>query len=110
MRETYDRALAVLVLDTYLQAQISRGLSSLELIMRVACAPWQRRLWTFQEGALARRLLIQFKDKSLDLDLTFWRDVWAEESWENPVTDTLTRMVFEIRGLNDLSENKPHRT
>jgi Heterokaryon incompatibility protein (HET) len=110
MRETYERALAVLVLDAYLQAQLSRDLSPLELVMHVACAPWQRRLWTFQEGALARHLLIQFEDTSLDLDLTFWRDVWAEESWENPVTDTLARMVFEIRGLKGLSEDKPHRT
>lgn len=110
MRETYERASAVLVLDSYLQVQDSRSLGPLELIMRAACAPWQRRLWTFQEGALARQLLLQFEDIAVDFDQTFWQDVWNGEKYENPLPQTLASTVFEIRGRRGISEQRADRT
>lgn len=72
--------------------------------MRASCTPWQRRLWTFQEGALARRLLLQFEDIAIDFDQIFWQNVWNGEKYENPLSQTLAATVFETRGLRGDSE------
>ena len=67
MRETYRRAQDVLVLDAELQRSESRGMSKVEMAARILSCGWARRLWTFQEVALAQRPWVQFADEVIDL-------------------------------------------
>jgi Heterokaryon incompatibility protein (HET) len=61
MRKTFENADAVLVFDSSL-LPYSVHTSSEELMMRINYCRWVTRLWTFQEGVLARRLFFQFSD------------------------------------------------
>ncbi|RDW91443.1 hypothetical protein BP5796_02608 [Coleophoma crateriformis] len=64
MRQVYSEAERVLVLDAELLA--SSALAKYEEIeMRIETSRWVRRLWTVQEGALARRLFFQFADQAV---------------------------------------------
>ncbi|KGO75195.1 Heterokaryon incompatibility [Penicillium italicum] len=67
MRDTYEKASAVLVLDSSLLTQNAKCLSDVEILIRIFCSPWTSRLWTLQEGALAERLFFQFADGPYDL-------------------------------------------
>ncbi|MCJ1355049.1 MAG: hypothetical protein MMC33_005040 [Icmadophila ericetorum] len=67
MREPYERAQHVLVLDSYLQSLDSRNLSPLELFARISCCSWVRRLWTLQEGRLAKRVWVQCANEAVEL-------------------------------------------
>jgi hypothetical protein len=66
MRRTYEEAAEVLVLDSSLEF-ISTNTSCDDLLIRIACTGWMRRLWTLQEGVLARKLFFQFRDGAIDL-------------------------------------------
>lgn len=68
MRDSYEKATAVLVLDRTLYSVPASGKSVLELLIRTFVSPWVRRLWTFQEGCLAPTIFIQFQDRAIDLD------------------------------------------
>lgn len=68
MRKTYKEATTVLVLDSWLFNSISVGKSDEENLIRIFSCNWNTRLWTYQEGALAKRLHFQFKDAAYDLD------------------------------------------
>lgn len=56
MKQVYEEAHFVVVLDNELQ-QISPGTSDEEIMIRILGSRWMRRVWTFQEGILAKRLL-----------------------------------------------------
>ncbi|KAL9119268.1 MAG: hypothetical protein Q9187_004179 [Circinaria calcarea] len=71
MREPYERAKCVLVLDSYLRSLNSNFLSPIEIFARVSCCSWMRRLWTLQEGRLAKRVWFQFADQAVDLGELF---------------------------------------
>jgi len=73
MRQTYEKATAVLVLDSWLLSCTSQGKSDTEILMRIFNSLWNRRLWTYQEGALARLLLFQFRDRAYELDAAMER-------------------------------------
>jgi hypothetical protein len=64
MRRTYEYATKVLVLDSELEVA-SVKTSPVELLMRITCCGWMRRLWTLQEGALAKTLFFQFKERAV---------------------------------------------
>jgi hypothetical protein len=64
MRDTYVKADKVLVLDSWLSAQAIDGWSRYELVLKVFASKWNKRLWTLQEGALAKQLLFRFKNGS----------------------------------------------
>ena len=68
LRKPYQDALNVLVLDSYLYTQESTKISPLEVWARCVCCSWSRRLWTFQEGRLAKNLWFQFADKAVLLE------------------------------------------
>lgn len=68
MRETYEQADKVLVLDSFLLSQSVKSLSDAEVMVRIICCGWNSRLWTLQEGALSKSLYFQFADGSYDLN------------------------------------------
>lgn len=72
MRQTYSEAYAVLVLDHGIM-QIESSVSPEELFMRIACSSWLRRLWTFQEGLMAKKLRFLLTDKIVNMRIVFDR-------------------------------------
>lgn len=66
MREVYAKATYVLVLDSALCRLRYSEMDAVEAIVRVHTSRWVRRLWTYQEAALAEKLLIQFADQAID--------------------------------------------
>ena len=99
MRRTYKDAVDVLVIGTYLQAQKSSGLTDTELLMRIFCSPWQRRLWTYQEGALAQRLRFQFSDVAIDMQPIILR--YATNEWSPPVANYLVTLYLDLRRFTE---------
>ena len=61
MHDVYRQSVATLVLDAGLM-QHSCPLDPLEVLVRVQTSDWSRRLWTYQEAALAPRIHFQFQD------------------------------------------------
>jgi hypothetical protein len=70
MADVYRNASRVLVLDSSLLASTLNRASGTEILARIKCSTWSRRLWTFQEGILARghRLVFQFGDGQFRVD------------------------------------------
>ena len=68
MRETYEDAEAVLVLDSWLLLSKIDSRPDEEILTQIFASHWNRRLWTFQEGALAKSLYFQFSDGHYNLD------------------------------------------
>ena len=66
MREIYGESAAVLVIDPWLMS-IPSTASMSETCYRIYASGWSRRLWTHQEGFLARDVYYQFQDKPLRL-------------------------------------------
>src|SRR5437764_3687462 len=67
MRHVYEQARSVLVLDASLQSYPTASMDTLEVLARIFTSKWLTRVWTLQEGALAKRLWFQFADKALSL-------------------------------------------
>ena len=66
VREVYRCATKVVVLDPSLY---QRSVASFEdCIIRIRYSAWKQRLWTLQEGILARELYIKFRNRSYQLD------------------------------------------
>jgi hypothetical protein len=68
MRHVYEKASAVLVLDSWLMTCDSSRLSQSEILMRIFHSTWNRRLWTYQEGVLAKMLFFQFQNTTVEID------------------------------------------
>ncbi|KAH7130562.1 hypothetical protein B0J11DRAFT_578091 [Dendryphion nanum] len=66
MREIYGESVAVLIIDPWLMS-IPSTASVSEICYRVYASGWSRRLWTHQEGFLAREVYYQLLDKPLRL-------------------------------------------
>ncbi|KAI1173437.1 hypothetical protein F4777DRAFT_580909 [Nemania sp. FL0916] len=67
MAEIYREADRVLVLDSYIQT-LSRSADIVAKYMHIHLSTWHHRLWTMQEGQLARNLMFQFSDGSESFD------------------------------------------
>jgi hypothetical protein len=63
----YERAEHVLVLDSGLMSYAAEPQNNPERALRIFTSPWIRRLWTLQEGALAKHLHFQFADGTVSL-------------------------------------------
>lgn len=72
MRDVYQLATGVLVLDSWLFDSQTND-DDLETVTKILSCAWNSRLWTFQEGALAKRLYFQFRNIVYDLDDGFER-------------------------------------
>jgi hypothetical protein len=68
MVSVYGIAKTVLVLDSQLLSVKRAQLSDTETFLRIFCSKWNTRLWTLQEGALARNLSFQFADTFYDAE------------------------------------------
>ena len=68
IRCVYRQAKHVLVLDSGLMAYKSESQDVSEKLARIFTSSWMRRLWTLQEGALARSLYFQFADSAVCLE------------------------------------------
>ncbi|KAI0690559.1 hypothetical protein C8T65DRAFT_834361 [Cerioporus squamosus] len=66
MAETYAKAEKVLVIDAGIQSQCSRASSREECLLRIATSGWMQRIWTLQEGILARELFFEVADGLID--------------------------------------------
>ena len=67
MKQTYQQANHVLVLDASLQNYNCQSLNAVEACARIFTSGWMRRLWTLQEGSLAKTIWFQFRDSAVDL-------------------------------------------
>ena len=70
MKQTYQEATRVLVLDASLVVQNFKTMDLYEACIRIFNSGWTRRLWTLQEGSLAApdsRLAFLFRDKAINL-------------------------------------------
>ena len=74
MADVYQNANLVLVLDSSLLTSTINA-SNAEILARIKCSSWSRRLWTFQEGTLARgfRSVFQFQDGHFQVQQEFSR-------------------------------------
>lgn len=72
MAKTYEGSDKVLVLDASL-LNISLHSSPEELLTRIRCTPWTQRLWTLQEGMLAKDLYFQFLQGAIDPEPLYGR-------------------------------------
>lgn len=66
MREIYGESVAVLIIDPWLMS-IPSTASVSEICYRIYASGWSRRLWTHQEGFLAREVYYQLQDKPVKL-------------------------------------------
>jgi hypothetical protein len=68
IRNVYQHAHHVLVLDASIQAYECQDMGVVEQLARIFTSGWFRRLWTLQEGALAESLYFQFADRAVSLE------------------------------------------
>ncbi|KAJ4377263.1 hypothetical protein N0V83_000087 [Neocucurbitaria cava] len=73
MKETYEDAQHVLVMESYLESVNASDLSDLEILVRILHTGWMTRLWTLQEGLLNQSLWFQFADTAIELKAIRWR-------------------------------------
>ncbi|KAI7778786.1 hypothetical protein LA080_001654 [Diaporthe eres] len=99
LRKPYQDADLVLVLDSYLYTQDTREIDAPEMWARILCCSWSRRLWTFQEGRLAKpgRLWVQFKDIAMSME-----DIWRRFSETLATEELLTELHLKWRGSNTI--------
>ncbi|MCJ1323576.1 hypothetical protein MMC10_000237 [Thelotrema lepadinum] len=67
MRDTYEKATKVLVVDRTLMEYRWCDMTEDEALYLILSCPWNRRLWTLQEATLATILYFQFADRVVDL-------------------------------------------
>jgi hypothetical protein len=114
MRDSYENADKVLVLDGYLLSHNTEGLSYDEILAMIMCSPWNRRLWTLQEACLARNLVFQFAtthvdssnaikdslEEKADLNSLLFPNIW------NAHADLRAIEVADSKTMNILSAKK----
>ena len=113
MQSTYEDATVVLVLDSWLRSQPISALDDVEICARILCSPWVRRLWTLQEGFLAKSqaLVFQFEDKSYNFDRGFGRMiVSAQFSNRLSIVGSIGLRCAELRFLLRSVDDKAEKT
>ncbi|KFA81924.1 hypothetical protein S40288_06874 [Stachybotrys chartarum IBT 40288] len=96
MRDTYEKASAVLVLDqSTLNEKMSDMNGDVEILMRILRSRWTTRLWTLQEGALAQRLFFQFADGPYDVQQGIRR--LQKHKQDLTIIPTILKEYLELR-------------
>lgn len=83
LKDPYEKARHVLVIDSYLEAMASANMSAIEIIGRIEASSWSQRLWTFQEGRLGRRVWFLFRDRAIEL-FEIVENGWREQFFRIP--------------------------
>ncbi|KAH8589133.1 hypothetical protein B0O99DRAFT_676973 [Bisporella sp. PMI_857] len=65
MKDIYKSASAVLVVESLMVSTPWEG-SDYDKSLSIYFSNWNKRLWTFQEGMFAQKLMLQFADRALD--------------------------------------------
>ncbi len=97
--KTYASAAAVIVLDNDVQ-NISIRSPSEEVFLTIFGSGWMGRLWTYQEAALARKLIFQMKDGRYELNPT------RLPSSTLPLTIIWTQLAKELEKLRGTPDPK----
>ncbi|GKU12743.1 unnamed protein product [Fusarium langsethiae] len=98
MRETYEKAAAVLVLDSWILKQKLEPTNDIDLLMRIVCSGWNARLWTLQEGVLAKRLIFKLAASFYDVDEGMQRVYKNDEtSFNVSLKAVIIQRFLEIR-------------
>ena len=80
MHQTYAESSHVLVLDAWVISDACKAMGDVEKLIRIVCSGWNTRLWTYQEGALAKRLFFKLQDEIYDMDKGI-RDSQSSKDW-----------------------------
>jgi hypothetical protein len=86
MRDSYEKADKVLVLDSYLLSRNLEAMSYDEVATRLMITPWSRRLWTLQEAVLGKTVALQFNDGYIELDHLL--KSWSTRTFQNRLQNT----------------------
>ncbi|KAL8789941.1 MAG: hypothetical protein Q9195_006602 [Heterodermia aff. obscurata] len=94
LRNIYRNAASVMVIDREIR-RCPRDASAERLLWTIASSPWMQRLWTYQEGYLATRVLFQVQGKSL---------IEIDQQWPSSTLPTSAQVVRTslIQHLNNL--------
>ncbi|KAI0658296.1 hypothetical protein C8Q70DRAFT_1054899 [Cubamyces menziesii] len=68
MAQTYKDAEKVLVIDDCIRSMCSARVPWQQNFLRIASSAWVRRVWTLQEGLLARELYFEFAEGPVDVE------------------------------------------
>ncbi|OSD04598.1 hypothetical protein PYCCODRAFT_1363918 [Trametes coccinea BRFM310] len=99
MAKTYADADKVVVLDVGIRARCARANSWEENVLRIATSGWVTRVWTLQEGLLARQLYFEVADGIIESE--------ELESFDGP---TRSRMAQQFtRGVLPILEYRYKR-
>ena len=101
MRSSYRNASNVLVLDSEIMQHSSHE-PNIDLLLTLHMSNWTCRLWTLQEGVLARNLYFQFSDGALDIEAM--TEELNTSSYTNTLPIPITALSFH-RTLRLLSSN-----
>jgi hypothetical protein len=104
MRETYADADAVLVLNNHLLYRKKPELG-LEVLAMILATSWTRRLWTLQEGVLAKRLVFQFLDEAIDMDTAIGLAQLEMKQFLEPESMEYASLINAAITLHDLWQN-----
>ncbi|MCJ1323578.1 hypothetical protein MMC10_000239 [Thelotrema lepadinum] len=115
MHITYKFADKVLVVDGDIRGQNDSQFTHNECIMRIGRSRWMRRLWTLQEGILAKNLYFRFANSAFDIDLVrnrYFEDIWVSEQdqeWLDciPLLWFASKLLREVR--MELDDNLTRR-
>ena len=103
MREIYEEAKYVLVLDAELQRPRVHEMERFEIYTRTLHSHWMQRLWTLQERFVAQDLRVRYAGVSLTLD--YLRD-WEVMSSDVNAHWLLVSTKLRYWGLRNLLGNK----
>ncbi|KAL1938911.1 hypothetical protein VTO73DRAFT_11064 [Trametes versicolor] len=68
MAQTYRDAAKVLVIDEGIRSLCGPGVTVRDALYRISTSGWSRRVWTLQEGLLARELYFEFSHGPEDIE------------------------------------------
>ena len=105
MRKTYENAEKVLVLDAELESASMQTFPE-EILIRITCSGWMRRLWTLQEGVLAQQLVFQFRECAVDFASIKKDAEKAAEKLDNPLAFDALRCGFHFQRFKNLKSSR----